>query len=310
MKDRKRFIKASIAVLIGVALIFVSWFLGFTPIGALVIAVIAAIFGPVAGLIATFFEIVIDRNIYFIYYNHSPSFNFLVGSLLRLLYGLSIGLFRNYFGIDAKKVLTDKTLIQFNLAQIIANFLFRRLMISVPDEHFYFDTFIVEIVTTAVFGTLFIYIYVKVKNRQPAIVSAQNAGAGYTVPPPAEDSWIGNAPPSHTAPDLMPPSTGMDPGFLTILQKIAAERGPTIFDSPVRCRALLQDYAAGAYKKESRILLLAVEAGFPREIVNAAEPDIVRQRLINRLHEDYSLDVEAAETIIRVLFAVIGNKEE
>jgi hypothetical protein len=102
----------------------------------------------------------------------------------------------------------------------------------------------------------------------------------------------------------------MDPAFLAILRKIAAERGPAIFDSLPRCRALLQDYAGGGYKKESRLLLLAVEAGCPREIINSPEPDITRRRLINRLHEDYSLDLEAAETIITVLYTVIGHKEE
>jgi uncharacterized membrane protein len=200
MNGRKHFIKASIAVLIGIALMFVPRLSGvrFYDISAAAAAVIAALFGPAAGLITSFFEGIINHDFlsyYQIFLNEllhgaaiDPAFYFdPLYSHLGLLYGLSIGMFWKYFDIDAQKSLTVKTVIQFNLAQITANFIFRFLPsyfyivyfdVTGGVLGFYISRFFREITAAAVLGTLFMYMYIKMNNRRPADVPVLDSDAG------------------------------------------------------------------------------------------------------------------------------------
>ena len=108
----------------------------------------------------------------------------------------------------------------------------------------------------------------------------------------------------QTAP-VQPPSTpkpAMDAGFTAILQQIKAERGFSFFENLAKCKSLLQDFTAGQYKKESRLLLLAIEAGCPGEIARSTEPEITLKKLVSKLHEEYSMDQSAAERIVDLLY--------
>ncbi|MCL2720598.1 MAG: DUF805 domain-containing protein, partial [Treponema sp.] len=52
-------------------------------------------------------------------------------------------------------------------------------------------------------------------------------------------------------------SSTKDP-FFVILQRMKSERGFSIFEDYTKCNSLLKDYSAGEYKKECRLLLLAI----------------------------------------------------
>jgi hypothetical protein len=101
----------------------------------------------------------------------------------------------------------------------------------------------------------------------------------------------------------------IDNAFVTILQKIVTERGFSIFENHTKCKSLLQDYTAGEYKRESRLLLLAIEAGCPGEIARSSEPEITRGKLINKLHNEFSMDINAAEQIVDVLYGLSAEKD-
>ena len=53
----------------------------------------------------------------------------------------------------------------------------------------------------------------------------------------------------------------MEQGFIDILQKLIAEQGKEILLNASKCKALLADYTKNEYKKESRLLLQALDAG-------------------------------------------------
>ncbi|MCL2720820.1 MAG: hypothetical protein FWD47_05725, partial [Treponema sp.] len=71
-----------------------------------------------------------------------------------------------------------------------------------------------------------------------------------------------------------------------------------------KCNSLLKDYSAGEYKKECRLLLLAIEAGCPGEIARSTEPEITKNKLLNRLHDEYLMDLAAAEQVVDWLYEV------
>jgi len=96
----------------------------------------------------------------------------------------------------------------------------------------------------------------------------------------------------------------LNSGFKNILDKMAADRGFSIFLDIPKCKSLLHDYAAGQYKKECRILLLAIEAGCTIEIANSIDPEITNKKLIEKLHEYFSLEYSVAEQIILFLYEV------
>jgi hypothetical protein len=58
----------------------------------------------------------------------------------------------------------------------------------------------------------------------------------------------------------------MDAAFITIVQKLVSEQGKEALLNAARCKALLADYTRGEYKKESRLLLQALEAGVAKAI--------------------------------------------
>jgi hypothetical protein len=104
------------------------------------------------------------------------------------------------------------------------------------------------------------------------------------------------------------PPLSMDTGFVSIVRKINSERGFSILENFAKCKSLLQDYTAGEYKKESRLLLLAIEAGCPSEIAHSTEPEITQKKLVNKLHDEFSVDKTASGQIITLLYGVYNEK--
>ena len=106
----------------------------------------------------------------------------------------------------------------------------------------------------------------------------------------------------------------MEQGFIQILKTIIKEQGKDIFNEASKCKAILSDYTKGEYKKESRLLLQAIEAKIPKAINAAQEIDLCRKQALKRLDEDFDMKQETAEdltdTLIHVLKGVPFPKRE
>ena len=98
-----------------------------------------------------------------------------------------------------------------------------------------------------------------------------------------------------------------DNSFESIVTAIISERGIANLDNPVKCNGLLQDYAAGGFKREIRLMLQALEAGYHKELLNSAEPEITRPILVKKFQDEYSITKEAAEEIVGILAVVLKD---
>ena len=96
--------------------------------------------------------------------------------------------------------------------------------------------------------------------------------------------------------------------FLIILKKLVAEQGKEALLNPVKCKAFLADYTKGEYKKESRLLLQALDAGISKAIDSADNLEICKKQQIRVLHEEYSLVEETAENIVDILIMILRGK--
>ena len=97
--------------------------------------------------------------------------------------------------------------------------------------------------------------------------------------------------------------------FESILTKLITERGVAILDSPAKCNGLLQDYAAGGFKREIRLLMQALDAGAYKEIFQSDDPDIGTQKTIQKLQDEYAIAKKAAEETVMALAALLKNRE-
>jgi len=90
----------------------------------------------------------------------------------------------------------------------------------------------------------------------------------------------------------------MNPEFIAILQKLIAEQGKEVLQNPSKCKALLADYTRGEYKKESRLLLQALDANVQKAISTAKNIAICKKQQIRLLHEEYSIDEKVAADVV------------
>jgi len=93
----------------------------------------------------------------------------------------------------------------------------------------------------------------------------------------------------------------MDKGFIDILQKLTAEQGKEALLNPVKCKAFLADYTKGEYKKESRLLLQALETGVQKEIITTQELEICKKQQARLLQDEYFLAAEIASDVVDTL---------
>ena len=101
----------------------------------------------------------------------------------------------------------------------------------------------------------------------------------------------------------------MEQGFVDILQKLIAEQGKEALLNESKCKALLADYTKNEYKKESRFLFQALEAGVPKAIDAAKELRECKKQQIKLLREEYSLDDKVAVDVVNTLaFVIKGDK--
>jgi formylglycine-generating enzyme required for sulfatase activity len=97
----------------------------------------------------------------------------------------------------------------------------------------------------------------------------------------------------------------MEQGFVNILKKLIAEQGKETLLNVSKCKAFLADYTKNEYKKESRLLLQALDVGVQRAIDTTEEPDICKKQQIRLLHEDYGLDERTAADIVDTLVLIL-----
>ena len=102
----------------------------------------------------------------------------------------------------------------------------------------------------------------------------------------------------------------MDPSFITILQQLIAEQGKEALFNPGKCKALLADYTRGEFKKESRLLLQALDAGVVKAIDTTQELEICKKQQVRLLHEDYFLTEEIAIDVVDTLAFIIRGEEQ
>jgi hypothetical protein len=96
----------------------------------------------------------------------------------------------------------------------------------------------------------------------------------------------------------------MYPKFIAILQKIIIERGKEAFLDKSKCREFLEGYTNSEYKKESSLLLQALEAGVQKAIKTAENITICKKKQIRLLHEVHGLDKKVAADVVDTLVFV------
>jgi WD40 repeat protein len=102
----------------------------------------------------------------------------------------------------------------------------------------------------------------------------------------------------------------MNQEFIAIIKKLIAEQGKQTLADPAKCKAFLADYTRGEYKKESRLLLQALEAGVQKAIEAADDISICKKQQIRVLREDFFLAEEVAADIVDLLILVLNGQEK
>jgi len=100
----------------------------------------------------------------------------------------------------------------------------------------------------------------------------------------------------------------MDKGFVNILQKLISEQGKEALLNPAKCKAFLADYTKGEYKKESRLLLQALEAGVHKAIDTTEELEICKKQQARVLQNEYFLAAEIASDVIDTLALILRGE--
>jgi len=100
----------------------------------------------------------------------------------------------------------------------------------------------------------------------------------------------------------------MNQDFIEILRKLISEQGKETFINHGRCKAFLADYTHGEHKKESRVLLQAIEAGAAKEIDTAEDLALGKKSQIRVLREEYFLAEEVASDVVDMLAVVLRNE--
>jgi len=93
----------------------------------------------------------------------------------------------------------------------------------------------------------------------------------------------------------------MDKDFIDILQKLITAQGKKALLDESKCKSLLADYTKGEFKKESRFLLLALEAGVQKAINTTKDLNACKKKQIKLLHDEYSLDEKVATDVVNTL---------
>ena len=97
----------------------------------------------------------------------------------------------------------------------------------------------------------------------------------------------------------------MEQVFVHILLKLVEMQGKEVLLNTTRCKAFLADYTNGEYKKESRLILQAVEVGASKAIDAAQDIELCIKQQVMILQEDYSLAANVAVDVVNTLAFVL-----
>jgi hypothetical protein len=100
----------------------------------------------------------------------------------------------------------------------------------------------------------------------------------------------------------------MEPRFINILKRLVKEQSKTTLTDAKRCKALLADYTKNDYKKESKWIVQAVEAGVAKAIDGADDLAACKKAKIRDLKEEAGLDPTVAEKIVNTLALVLRDE--
>ncbi|GHU48919.1 hypothetical protein FACS1894200_06820 [Spirochaetia bacterium] len=99
----------------------------------------------------------------------------------------------------------------------------------------------------------------------------------------------------------------MDAQFETIIKKAVQEHGPGLFADARNCRATLADYAAGKCQFEIRRLHTILEADAYNQIISTRDIELTKDRLVQDIFNQYSMDRNLAREMIDFLAFVCGK---
>lgn len=102
----------------------------------------------------------------------------------------------------------------------------------------------------------------------------------------------------------------MDKAFVSILQKLVSEQSRDALLNPARAKSFLADYTQGEYKKESRLLVQALDAGVQKAIDAAEDIALCKKQQVRVLREDYFLVDEVATDVVDTLALVLWGEEK
>jgi hypothetical protein len=100
----------------------------------------------------------------------------------------------------------------------------------------------------------------------------------------------------------------MDRNFINILQKLVDEQTSAALTDAKKCKAFLADYTKGEYKKESRLILLAVEAGMSKTLEGADDLAACKRAFIRDLEEEGLSSTVAADIVNTIALVLRGDK--
>jgi hypothetical protein len=92
------------------------------------------------------------------------------------------------------------------------------------------------------------------------------------------------------------------------LREIIAEHGIKVCDNPSLCKGLLADMC-GQYKRENRLLVMALEEGIATDLLNSASRipyEVTASRLVQRLYDNQGVDREFATWAVESWALALG----
>jgi formylglycine-generating enzyme required for sulfatase activity len=98
----------------------------------------------------------------------------------------------------------------------------------------------------------------------------------------------------------------MEENFQELIQRIIREQGRWILERPAQCRGLLSDYAKGRYKREIRLLLIALE-GCYQGVRDSRDLAGDMPRFFRALTEGYGVSSAEAEEAVNLLLEIFDG---
>jgi tetratricopeptide (TPR) repeat protein len=100
----------------------------------------------------------------------------------------------------------------------------------------------------------------------------------------------------------------MEQGFVDILKQLVEEQGNSALTDARKCKTFLADYTKNEYKKESRLLLHAVEAGVAKAVDKTNDLEVCKITHIRELEEEGLSPAFAAGIVNALALVLRGDK--